>query len=60
LSSVTVSIGIAIFPDHGVTSETLIGAADQALYRAKDEGRDRFRFAEPIRAAEPAPDGMSG
>jgi diguanylate cyclase (GGDEF)-like protein len=40
LGSVTLSIGIAAFPGH-TTSEALVHAADQALYRAKAEGRDR-------------------
>jgi diguanylate cyclase (GGDEF)-like protein len=38
---VTVSIGIAAFPQHGETPEDLIAAADAALYQAKREGRDR-------------------
>ena len=40
LGSVTLSIGVAGFPGHE-TSEKLLHAADQALYRAKAEGRDR-------------------
>jgi diguanylate cyclase (GGDEF)-like protein/PAS domain S-box-containing protein len=41
LPNVTVSIGIAVFPQHGTTADELVHAADQALYRAKREGRDR-------------------
>jgi len=37
----TISIGVACFPDHGDMVETLINAADEALYVAKSEGRDR-------------------
>ena len=38
----TVSIGAAAYPGHGETVESLIERADAALYRAKDEGRDRL------------------
>ena len=40
-SSVTVSIGAAIFPKDGQSSELLLRHADAALYRAKREGRNR-------------------
>lgn len=42
---ITVSIGIAVFPEHGTTPEDLLKAADTALYRAKEEGRDRIVLA---------------
>jgi diguanylate cyclase (GGDEF)-like protein len=38
---VTISVGLAEFPSSGKTPETLIEAADQALYRAKESGRNR-------------------
>ena len=41
----TVSIGVAAFPEHGDALEALVQAADQALYRAKQEGRDRVEIA---------------
>lgn len=43
---VSVSIGIAVFPDHGATAEQLLEAADDALYAAKEAGRDTYRLAE--------------
>jgi diguanylate cyclase (GGDEF)-like protein len=42
----TLSIGVATYPGHGLTPEALISRADQALYRAKSEGRNRVFLAE--------------
>jgi diguanylate cyclase (GGDEF)-like protein len=47
LGPVTVSIGVAAFPDHGLDATTLLEAADVALYQAKREGRDRVSVAKP-------------
>ncbi len=38
---VTISFGISVYPEHGSTQEELIEKADQALYKAKDEGRNK-------------------
>lgn len=38
----TVSIGIACYPEHGMTAPTLLETADKALYRAKHGGRNRI------------------
>ncbi|WP_162596170.1 EAL domain-containing protein [Methylobacterium sp. 17Sr1-1] len=53
-ATVGVSIGIAVAPEHGVDSDTLLKRADMALYRAKSEGRNTYRlFAAAMdRAAE--------
>lgn len=40
--STTVSIGVSVFPDDGVDAEALIEAADKALYKAKETGRNRI------------------
>ena len=48
---VTVSIGVAVFPDHGATPVDLLRAADDALYAAKREGRDAWRLAPTPAAA---------
>ncbi|MDZ4277320.1 MAG: EAL domain-containing protein [Erythrobacter sp.] len=46
------SVGIALAPEHGSTSEELIRNVDLALYSAKDAGRGVFRFfAENLHAA---------
>jgi diguanylate cyclase (GGDEF)-like protein len=47
LGSVTVSIGIAAYPDHGRDRDAIVRNADAALYRAKREGRDRALIAPP-------------
>lgn len=41
----TVSVGIALFPDHGLDGRALLRAADLALYRAKHDGRDSVAVA---------------
>ncbi|MDQ3914954.1 MAG: diguanylate cyclase [Actinomycetota bacterium] len=48
--TITVSIGIASYPHHGETYKALVGAADRALYQAKQQGRDRV-----CTASEPEP-----
>lgn len=42
--TVTASIGISVFPDDAADPDTLIQYADTAMYRAKEAGRDAFRF----------------
>jgi diguanylate cyclase (GGDEF)-like protein len=46
LSNVTTSIGVAVFPTHGDSLGAVLVAADKALYRAKQEGRNRVCSAE--------------
>lgn len=50
---VTVSIGVAVFPEHGESPEALIMSADGALYEAKHNGRDRVVRAALERAEPP-------
>jgi diguanylate cyclase (GGDEF)-like protein len=45
IGSVAVSLGIAAFPAHGSSSAALVQAADGALYRAKNAGRDQVAIA---------------
>ncbi|MDT8405776.1 MAG: EAL domain-containing protein [Methylococcales bacterium] len=42
--TLTVSMGIAEYPNDGKNFEELAGAADAALFRAKEQGRDNFQF----------------
>ena len=42
--TVTSSIGISIFPDHGENAEALIKNADAAMYASKNRGRNTFSF----------------
>ena len=59
-AKLTVSFGVACFPQHGTTTEALLEAADQALYAAKDLGRNRSVVSSAevpgilARGAEPA------
>jgi diguanylate cyclase (GGDEF)-like protein len=46
LQRVTLSAGVAVFPDHGATADQVLRAADAALYRAKHLGRHRVHAAE--------------
>jgi diguanylate cyclase (GGDEF)-like protein len=43
----SICVGIALAPDHGTTAEQLMKCADLALYRAKDLGRNSWRFFDP-------------
>ncbi|HMM65644.1 MAG TPA: GGDEF domain-containing protein [Dokdonella sp.] len=48
LGKITVSIGVATFGEHGRTPEELLRNADNALYLAKNSGRDRVMLAETL------------
>jgi diguanylate cyclase (GGDEF)-like protein len=51
---VSVSIGISLYPATAKSAELLRCAADMALYRAKQEGRSRYRLDTAVAAATPA------
>ncbi|HJV62019.1 MAG TPA: bifunctional diguanylate cyclase/phosphodiesterase, partial [Albitalea sp.] len=48
--SITASIGVAVFPEDGTTTEELIKHADTAMYLAKARGRAQYRFFDPAMA----------
>lgn len=43
---ITLSIGVAFYPDHGASVDELIRRADEALYQAKSDGKNRCCFME--------------
>lgn len=45
LGKVTVSMGVAAYPEHGRDGSTLTKRADEALYKAKSQGRNRVKAA---------------
>jgi len=49
--TVTISAGVAAFPDHGTTRDELVRAADNGLYAAKQAGRNRIALATLVRAS---------
>jgi diguanylate cyclase (GGDEF)-like protein len=56
LPNITISMGIASYPEDGRTAEELLKKADAALYEAKNKGRDRvvgYTQAIPLPAVKP-------
>lgn len=45
---ITVSIGIAAYPEHAQDAETLVKHADVAMYQAKAGGRNRYLYFDPV------------
>lgn len=52
--TVSVSLGVALGPEHGTTPTALLEAADQAMYAAKRDGRDRISVFDPALGGVPA------
>jgi diguanylate cyclase (GGDEF)-like protein len=44
---ITTSLGIALYPDHGLDCDALIRSADIAMYHVKDNGRDGYQWHAP-------------
>jgi two-component system cell cycle response regulator len=55
LKALTVSGGVAEYPYHGRDAQSLLHAADEALYEAKRQGRNRVAAAAAAKSAAPAP-----
>jgi len=52
--TVTISAGVAAFPEHGNTRDELVHAADQSLYAAKQAGRNLVCLTGLARSASPS------
>ncbi|MDQ2825499.1 MAG: sensor domain-containing diguanylate cyclase [Actinomycetota bacterium] len=52
--NLTISVGVAAYPEHGSSGKDLVAAADAAMYRAKAGGRNRVEHAYVVR--EPGPE----
>ncbi len=49
--AITVSVGMASFGPHASSMDGIVGAADRALYRAKDLGKNRVEVATGVEPA---------
>jgi diguanylate cyclase (GGDEF)-like protein len=52
LGTLTASFGIAAYPENGSSAQGILGAADVALYQAKDQGRNCIVLSEPMAPRE--------
>ncbi len=50
-ASITVSVGVASFPVHAASGDDLVEAADRAVYRAKERGKNRVEMALELASA---------
>jgi diguanylate cyclase (GGDEF)-like protein/PAS domain S-box-containing protein len=51
IEQITVSLGVAVFPEHGESAKEALKSADRALYAAKAAGRDRVAVAAAVHGA---------
>ena len=50
--TMTASIGVTLYRDHGTTLDEILQQADMALFQAKQAGRDTLRFFDPAMQAQ--------
>ncbi|HEV2185665.1 MAG TPA: GGDEF domain-containing protein, partial [Stellaceae bacterium] len=56
LPRITISVGVAAFPEAGDNPQSVLKAADDALYRAKEGGRNRVELAaDGLKPTRPKP-----
>jgi hypothetical protein len=55
LPPVTISVGVAVFPQSGSTIEAVLKVADNALYVAKENGRNRLEIGRLVESVDLAP-----
>jgi diguanylate cyclase (GGDEF)-like protein len=48
--TLSASIGVSIYPINGSDSDALLRTADQAMYAAKQSGKNKFNFSDPVSA----------
>ena len=57
LPRITISVGVAAFPYSGDSPQAVLKAADEALYRAKEDGRNRVQLSASL---SPSPSSSMG
>lgn len=45
---ITISLGVGVYPQHSALSDLILCSADNALYEAKEQGRNRVMLAKPL------------
>ena len=53
LDPVTLTVGVAVYPDHAADMAGLLRAADEAMYEAKHAGGDRVQIARAVSSQDP-------